>query len=83
MTERQTTQNAIEENVNAAIDQVTETAQAAASVGRQVTALWLGVSRSAMEAAAKTLTATSGLISSVATSMGELSERIDNAAKKA
>ena len=53
------------------------------SLGRQVTALWLGVSRTAIEAAAKTLTSTSELISSFADSMGELSRRIDDAAKKA
>ena len=83
MTDTQTTQQAIEQNVNAVADHVTDTAQAAVAVGRQVTALWLGVSRTAVEAAAKTLTTTSELISSVAASMGELSERIDDAAKKA
>ena len=83
MTEQSTTQTKIEHNVNAAVDQVTETAQAAVSVGRQVTALWLGVSRTAIEAAAKTLTTTSEVISSVAKSMGELSDRIDDATKNA
>lgn len=83
MTDTQTTQQAIQQNVNAVADQVTDSAQAAVAVGRQVTALWLGVSRTAVEAAAKTLTTTSELISSVAESMGELSERIDDAAKKA
>ena len=83
MTDTQTTQQAIQQNVNAVADQVTDSAQAAVAVGRQVTALWLGVSRTAVEAAAKTLTTTSELISSVAASMGELSERIDDAAKKA
>ena len=83
MTEEQTNQTKIEDNVNAAVDQVTETAQAAVAVGRQVTALWLGVSRTAIDAAAKTLTTTSELISSVASSMGELSARIDDASKKA
>jgi hypothetical protein len=83
MTDTETTQQAIEQNVNAVADHVTDTAQAAVAVVRQVTALWLGVSRTAVEAAAKTLTTTSELISSVAESMGELSERIDDAAKKA
>jgi hypothetical protein len=84
MTEQQqTTQTAIEDTVNAAVDQVNETAQAAVAHGRQVTALWLGVSRTAIDAAAKTLTATSELISSVAQSMGKLSDRIDDASKRA
>ncbi len=83
MTEQEKIQTNIEENVNAAVDQVTDAAEAAVSLGRQVTALWLGVSRTAIEAAAKTLTSTSELISSFADSMGELSERIDDATKKA
>jgi DNA-binding ferritin-like protein len=83
MTEQEKMQTNIEENVNAAVDHVTEAAEAAVSLGRQVTALWLGVSRTAIEAAAKTLTSTSEMISTFANSMGELSERIDDAAKKA
>jgi len=83
MTEQQTIQTTLEENVNAAVDQVTEVAGAAVSLGRQVTALWLGVTRTAIDAAAKTLTSTSEMISGVAKSMGELSERIEGAAKKA
>ena len=83
MTEQEKIQTNIEENVNAAVDQVAGAAEAAVSLGRQVTALWLGVSRTAIEAAAKTLTSTSELISSFADSMGELSRRIDDAAKKA
>jgi DNA-binding ferritin-like protein len=83
MTEQEKIHTNIEENVNAAVDQVADAAEAAVSLGRQVTALWLGVSRTAIEAAAKTLTSTSELISSFAESMGELSERIDDATKKA
>ena len=83
MTEQEKIQTNIEENVNAAVDQVAGAAEAAVSLGRQVTALWLGVSRTAIEAAAKTLTSTSELISSFADSMAELSRRIDDAAKKA
>lgn len=82
MTEPKKTQEAIEDNVNAAVDQMAETAQAAAEVGRQVTALWLGVSRTAIEAAAATLTTASEMVSSFADSIGDLSERIDDAAKK-
>lgn len=81
MTEPSTTQQKIEQNVNAAVDQVAETAQAAVSVGGQVTALWLGVMQTAIEAGAKTLNTTSEVISSVAKSMGELSDRIDDATK--
>jgi DNA-binding ferritin-like protein len=83
MTEQEKIQTHIEENVDAAVDHVTEAAEAAVSLGRQVTSLWLGVSRTAIEAAAKTLTSTSDMISSIAGSMGELSERIDDTTKKA
>jgi hypothetical protein len=83
MTEQEQVQTKIEENVNAAVDQATEVAGAAASLGRQVTALWVGVARTAIDAAAKTLSTTAETISTVAKSMGELSERIDTAAKKA
>jgi hypothetical protein len=84
MTEQEQTQTTkIEENVNAAVDQVSDAAGAAVDLGRQVTALWLGVSRTAIDAAAKTLTTTSEMISSLADQMGELSERIEGGAKKA
>jgi len=83
MTEQYKAQTKVEENVNAAVDQVTGTAKAAVSLGRQVMALWLGVARTATDAAAKTLTTTSEMISSVAKSMGEISNRIDDTAKKA
>ena len=83
MTEQYKTQTKVEENVNAAVDQVTDTAKAVVSLGRQVIALWLGVARTATDAAAKTLTTTSEMISSVAKSMGEISNRIDDTAKKA
>ena len=71
MTEQEQIQSRVEENVNVAVDQVTEAAGAAVSLGRQVTALWLGVSRNAIDAAAKTLTTTSEMISTVAKSMGD------------
>ncbi len=84
MTEQEQTQTTkIEENVNAAVEQVSDAAGAAVDLGRQVTALWLGVSRTAIDAAAKTLTTTSEMISSLANQMGELSERIEGGAKKA
>lgn len=83
MTEQEQIQTKVEENVSAAVDHVTEAAGAAVSLGRQVTALWLGVSRTAIDAAAKTLTTTSEMISTVASSMGELSERIEGSTKKA
>jgi hypothetical protein len=82
MTEQEQMKTKVEENVNAAAKQVTEAAGAAVSVGRRVTALWLGVSRTAIDAAAKTLTATSEMISTLAKSMGELSERIEGPTKK-
>lgn len=81
--QRENTQTKVEENLNAAVDQATEVAGAAASLGRQVTALWIGVARTAIDAAAKTLTTTSDAITTVAKSMGELSNRIDDAGKKA
>lgn len=83
MTDLQQTQTAATDNVNAAVDQVTKTAETAVILGRKVTALWLGVSRSAIDAAAKTLTTTAELISNVADSMGELSDRIEGHTKKA
>jgi hypothetical protein len=83
MTEQEQIQTKAEQNVNAAVDQVTEAAGAVVSLGRQVTALWLGVSRTAVDAAAKTLTTTSEMISTLAKSMGELSERIQGSTKKA
>ncbi|UCH29293.1 MAG: hypothetical protein JSV06_13660 [Myxococcales bacterium] len=83
MTEQEKIQTKVEENVNAAVDQVTEAAGAAVSLGRHVTALWLGVSRTAIDAAAKTLTSTSEMISEIAKSMGELSDRIEGSTKKA
>jgi phosphate uptake regulator len=83
MTEQERIQASAQDHVNAAVDHVTEAAGAAVSLGRQVTALWVGVSRTAMDAAAKTLTATSEVISALANSMGELSKRIEGATKKA
>jgi hypothetical protein len=82
MTEQQKIQKAVEENVDAAVDQVTKTAGNAATLGRKVTSLWLGVARTAIEAAAKTLTTTSEMISSVAESMGELANRVEGSTKK-
>lgn len=83
MTEQEQMQPKVEETLGAAADQVSEVTGAAVSLGRQVTALWLGVSQTAIDAAAKTLTTTAELISSLADSMGELSERIEGTAKKA
>jgi hypothetical protein len=83
MTEQEKIQTKVEENVNAAVDQVSEAAGAAVSLGRQVTALWVGVARTAIDAAAKTLTTTSEMIGTLAKSMGELSDRINDTAKKA
>jgi phage-related minor tail protein len=83
MTEQEKIQSTIEENVNAAVDQVTKTAESVTTLGRKVTSLWLGVSRTAIEAAANTLTGTSEMISSLAGSMGELADRVDGSKKKA
>ena len=83
MTERDQIQATAQENVNAAVEHVTDAASAAVSLGRQVTALWVGVSRTAIDAAAKTLTATSSVISALADSMGDLSKRIEGVTKKA
>lgn len=83
MTEQEKTQTKVEENLNAAVDQVSEAAMAGVSLGRQVAALWLGVTRTAIDAAAKTLTTTSEMITTVAESVGELSDRIEGRTKKA
>jgi uncharacterized protein YoxC len=83
MTEQEKIQSSIEENVNAAVDQVSKTAESVTTLGRKVASLWLGVSRAAIEAAANTLTTTSEMISSVAGSMGELSDRVEGSNKKA
>jgi uncharacterized protein YoxC len=82
MTEQEKIQSTVEENVNAAVDQVSKTAESVATLGRQVTGVWLGVSRTAIEAAAKTLTTTSEMISSLAESMGELSDRVGGSSNK-
>lgn len=83
MTEQQKMQSTIEDNVNAAVDQVSKTAEGAVTLGRRVAALWLGVTRTAIDAAANTLTSTSEVISALAESMGELSDRVEGSAKKA
>ncbi len=83
MTDLQQTQTTVTEKTNTAVDQVTKTAETAVSLGRSMTALWLGVSRTAIDAAAKTLTTTAELISNVADSMGELADRIEGRTKKA
>ena len=82
MTEQQDIQSTIEENVSAAVDQVSKTAEGAVTLGRRVAGLWLGVTRTAIDAAAKTLTSTSEVISALAESMGELSDRVEGSAKK-
>jgi len=83
MTEQAQIQSKIEENLNVAVAQVTKTAENATTLGRKVAALWLGVSRTAIEAAANTLTTTSEMITSVAGSMGELSERVEGSDEEA
>ncbi|MGB5695838.1 MAG: hypothetical protein WBM46_09315 [Polyangiales bacterium] len=83
MTEQEKNQTTAEQNVNAAVDEVTHAAGAAVSLGRQIMALWLGVARTAVDAAAKTLATTSEMIATVAESMGKLSDRIGDTAKNA
>ncbi|MGB3050765.1 MAG: hypothetical protein WBB42_07180 [Polyangiales bacterium] len=83
MTEQRNIQSTIEDNVNTAVDQVGKTAEGAVTLGRTVAGLWLGVTRTAIEAAANTLTSTSELISALAESMGELSDRLQGSTKKA
>lgn len=83
MTEQEKNQATVEENVNAAVDQVTHAAGAAVSLGRQVMAAWLGVARTAIAASAKTLATTSEMIGTVAESMGKLSESVDDTTKNA
>jgi uncharacterized protein YoxC len=83
MTEQETIQSTIEENMNAAVDQVSKTAESVTTLGRKVTSLWLGVSRTAIDAAASTLKSTSEMISGIAESMGELSNRVEGSKKKA
>lgn len=82
MTEQQTMQANVEQKVDAAVEPVNDAAKAVVSLGRQVMALWLGVARTAIQAAAKTLSTTSEMVSTVAKSMGELSQRVDESAKK-
>jgi hypothetical protein len=82
MTEPQKIQSTIEDNVNAAADQVGKTAQGVVTLGRRVAGLWLGVTRTAIEAAASTLTSTSEVGSALAESMGELSDRLQGSTKK-
>ena len=55
MTEQEKKQSIVEENLNVAVDEVAKTAESAATLGRKVTALWLGVTRTAIDAAANTL----------------------------
>lgn len=83
MTEQQEIQSTIEDNLNAAVDQVGKTAEGAVTLGRRVAGLWLGVTRTAIDAAANTLSSTSEVISALAESMGELSDRVEGSAKKA
>lgn len=83
MTEPYRTQTKVEDNVSVAVDQATKVAGSVVSLGRQVVATWLGVARTATDAAAKTLATTSKTISTVAESMGKLSNRIDDTGKKA
>ena len=83
MTEEQNIQSTIEENVNVAVDQVGKTAEGVVTLGRRVAGLWLGVTRSAIDAAASTLNSTAEVISALAESMGELSERVQGSTKKA
>jgi methyl-accepting chemotaxis protein len=75
MTEQQKTYNT-EETIKAAVEQVGKTAENAVTLGRKVTALWLGVTRSAVDAAAATLKATSDMITGVSDSVSELSDRL-------
>jgi len=83
MTEQQDIQTTIEDNVNAAVDQVSKTAEEAVTLGRRVAGMWLGVTRAAIDAAAATLTSTSEVVSALAVSMGELADRVEGSAKKA
>ncbi|MBT8470568.1 MAG: hypothetical protein KJN97_17610 [Deltaproteobacteria bacterium] len=83
MTEEQKIQTTIEDNVNAAAGQVSKTAEGVATLGRRVVGLWLGVTRTAIEAAANTLTSTSEVVSALGDSMGQLSDRLQSTTKKA
>lgn len=82
MTEQQKTTNT-EETINAAVEQVGKTAENVVTLGRKVTALWLGVTRSAIDAAAATLKTTSDMITGVSESVSELSDRVNVSSKKA
>lgn len=82
MTEQQKTTNT-EETINAAVEQVSKTAENAVTLGRKVTALWLGVTRSAIDAAAATLKTTSDMITGISGSVSELSDRVERSSKKA
>ncbi len=76
MTEQQKTYNT-EETINAALEHVSKTAESAVTLGRKVTALWLGVTRNAIDAAAATLETTSDMITGISESVSELSDRVD------
>ena len=76
MTEQQKTYNT-EETINAVLEHVSKTAETAVTLGRKVTALWLGVTRSAIDAAAATLKTTSDMITGISESVSELSDRVD------
>lgn len=82
MTEPQKTDHA-EETINAAVEQVSKTAESAVTLGRTVTALWLGVTRSAIDAAAATLKTTSDMIMGISESVSELSDRVEGSSKRA
>ena len=76
MTEQQKTYNT-EETINAALEHVSKTAESAVTLGRKVAALWLGVTRNAIDAAAATLETTSDMITGISESVSELSDRVD------
>ncbi|MCZ6807023.1 MAG: hypothetical protein O7F08_08730 [Deltaproteobacteria bacterium] len=76
MTEQQKTYNT-EETINAALEHASKTAESAVTLGRKVTALWLGVTRNAIDAAAATLKTTSDMITGISESVSELSDRVD------
>ena len=82
MTEQQKTTNT-EETINAAADEVSKTVENAVTLGRKVIAVWLGVTRSAIDAAATTLKTTSDMITGISESVSDLSDRVNVSSKKA
>ena len=63
--------------IQATVEHASKAAEETVAMGREVVALWLGVTRNAVEAAAGSLRVTSELIAGLADSVSELSDRVE------